>query len=65
MPSALPALLAGTDCNGGPIHLPSDVLLNVVRGMAAPVAEASWVPLAGPLPAWIDLNSDSTTMYYA
>ena len=49
---------AGTDHKGGPIHLPSDVLLNVLRGMAAPEAEAAWVPLVGQLPDWIDLNSD-------
>ncbi|PRW59763.1 hypothetical protein C2E21_1800 [Chlorella sorokiniana] len=50
--------LPGTDHQGKPIHLPAEVLLGIVRGMAAPEAEAAWVTLVGPLPSWIDLNSD-------
>ena len=53
----LPSLPAGTAPNGERIHLPFEVLLGIVRGMAAPEAEAAWVPLVGPLPSWIDLNS--------
>lgn len=40
------------------MHLPAGVLLSIVRRMAAPEAEAAWVPLVGPLPSWIDFNSD-------
>lgn len=34
------------------------MLLAIVRSMAAPEAEAAWVQLVGPLPSWIDLNSN-------
>ncbi|KAI7840871.1 hypothetical protein COHA_005401 [Chlorella ohadii] len=50
--------LPGTDPKGKRVHLPAGLLLGIVLRMAAPEAEAAWVPLVGPLPSWFDLNSD-------
>ncbi len=56
--SALCLPFAGTDPKGKRVHLPAGLLLGIVLRMAAPEAEAAWVPLVGPLPSWFDLNSD-------